>query len=335
MKLQQMALVGSLLFVLVGCGNDSPVVDQPTTTGGTTGGTTGSTTGGTTGGFPFPTTTGGTTGATTGSTTGSTTGNTTGATTGSTTGSTTGGATGTISGTVTAPPGGDVTGSEVVACAESDIGDGSCEQPFFAQVGSTGAYTLTGLQTTPYFVLARKDVDGSGLPLVNGDYLGAYPNATAPTAVAPPAANINITLEVISDGGTPTEGDLTGTWTGTTTTEAYGVEQTTFELTQNSSSVSGTLTVASSEGQVSTSVTGSVSGSSVTLTGTFPLPNNGAVVYSYNGTVSGTTYSGTVSLSGITTPEQGQFSVAQSSASTAPLGNVTGELLNHIARDVR
>jgi len=88
---------------------------------------------------------------------------------------------------------------------------------------------------------------------------------------------------------------------------------------QSGTEVSGTLTVISIE----TDVTGSVSGASATVSGTFPLDPGGTIEYVYEGTVSDTAYSGTVALT-ITLPdgtvreEQGQFSVTRESSSPTP-----------------
>lgn len=326
----------ALGLVLAGCGNNSPVPPPTTTTGGTTGTptTTGGTTGGTTGfptttgGFPtttggFPTTTGGTTGATTGTTTsGTTTGSTTGTTTG---GTTTGGTTGTISGTVTAPSGGTLTGGVVIACLQTDT---ECENGAVAQVASTGSYTLTGLQTAPYEVVALADVDGSRT-LTNGDYIGGYTtDGTNLTPVTPPATGIDINLVVYTGGGTG-GGDLTGTWTGTTTTTRFGNEGTTFELIQSGSDVTGTLALV---GSPTVDIEGSVSGSSVTLSAGYSV-NGVPLNYVYEGTLSGTTLSGSVTLldNGVE-GEIGQFSVTRSSASTAPLDKA---LLNRVFKNIR
>ena len=232
-----------------------------------------------------------------------------------------------------------MTGTGVGACSVADLQDNdTCDNLAQAQVDSTGAYTLTGLQTVPYIVAAAKDVDGSGT-LTDGDYLGGYTtDGQNATPVTPSATGINITMQVISGGTNPTPGELTGTWTGTTVTPedtAFGTEQTTFEFTQSGSSVSGTLALDGTEGTASTDVTGSVNGSSATISASFDLLDQdgnqtGTLTYTYEGTVSGTTYSGTVTLSNGINQVQGQFSVTQSSAATSPLGNLDTKLLNRM-----
>lgn len=336
MKVRQIALVGSFLVLLAGCGNDSPI-NPPTTTGGTTtGGTTsGTTTGGTTG---FPTTTGGTTGLPT--TTGgfpTTTGGTTGTTTGGTTsGTTTGGTTGAIEGTVTLPSGASVAGAAgVFACYVNQAG--ACDETLsgFVEVQlagvSSAAYSIPNLQGGQYAVVALADADGNGSVEDAADYVGVYSaDGVSPTPVTPPQTGVDIALQ-LAGGGTPGEDDLTGSWTGTTTTpeppQGLGAEETVFELTQNGSTVTGTL---STSGDV-TDVTGTVSGNSAAISGTY-TGSSGSLTYSYDGIFSGTTFSGAVTLSDGTNQVDGQFSVTRSGAFTAPFDKA---LLNRLFRSVR
>jgi len=171
---------------------------------------------------------------------------------------------------------------------------------------------------------------------VNGDntadYEGGYgydPASNAYQVVTPPAQGIDITLQAVGGGEPapppPGEADLTGTWSGTTTTQQFGTEQTTFNFTQSGSQVSGTLTLTdSSGGSFSADVTGSVSGNSATVSGAFPLQAGGELEYRYEGTFSETSYSGTVTLLVDGAPQQqGEFSVTRSS----------GAGLNAVGRD--
>ncbi len=165
MKLTRMVLTGGLLLVLAGCGNDSPVVTPPTTNPPVTN---------------PPVITPPVTPPTTPPTTPGT---------------------GSISGTVTAPAGGDLTGTVVGACLQSDT---ACASPIVVQVDSTGTYSITGLQAAPYVVIALKDVDASGT-VSNGDYLGGYSTDNVNlTPVTPPITGINFALQVYSDSSTPT-----------------------------------------------------------------------------------------------------------------------------------
>lgn len=109
--------------------------------------------------------------------------------------------TGSISGTVTAPAGGDLTGAVVGACLQSDL---ECASPVVVQIDSTGTYNITGLQSVPYVVVAIKDVDNSGA-VSSGDYLGGYSiDNVNLTPVTPPATSINFALQIYSDSSTPT-----------------------------------------------------------------------------------------------------------------------------------
>lgn len=295
MKLRQMALVGSLLFVLIGCGNDSPIVDPvPNPTPNPTPSPN-----------PIPSPTP---------------------------------VAGTISGTVTAPAGGSLTGTVARACLISDIQDNElCDAPVDAQVGSTGTYTISNLQASPYAVGAFADTDGSGT-ITNGEYLGIYGTTTSFTPVTPPATDINITLQVF-DGGTPTPSpsNLTGTWTGTTTTTSFGTQQTAFELADSSGSVSGTLTLTGGQGQFEADnpVTGTVSGSSVSLSAGYESTSDptATVEFTYSGTFTGLTMAGTVALSfSDGTTDSGQFSATQGGASTTPFDKA---LVNSLFRNIR
>ncbi len=182
--------------------------------------------------------------------------------------------------------------------------------------GSSAPYTLAA-PAGDYLVIAQQDVDGDGALDYEGGY-GYDPASDAYQIVTPPAQGIDITLQAV--GGTdpgptpPPSGEgISGTWSGTTTTQSFGSEQTTLSLTQSDTQVSGTLTLTdSSGGSFSTDVTGSVSGSTATVSGLFTLEGGGTLEYRYEGTFSETVYSGTVTLlvDGAA-QEQGEFSVTK------------------------
>lgn len=104
-----------------------------------------------------------------------------------------------ISGVVTAPAGGDITSTYVFACAQSDT---QCASAQNTTVDAAGAYSFGGLQAEPYAIFAFKDIDANN-GLSNGDYFGLYSaDGTNPTLVTPPETGINITLQ-IEGGSTP------------------------------------------------------------------------------------------------------------------------------------
>ena len=333
MKLMRLALTGSLLLVLAACGNNSPVSPPTNPNPPTNPGTPTNPPGGLPGGIPgLPT-------APPTTPTPPTTPETS-----------------SISGTITAPPGGDVSGTIIIACYNGDINkclnvssDGTFTDGFsgairVTQSGSSSSYVLNGLQAVQFVIIAARNSNGNGRFDDAVDYIGAYPSVSGAQLVTSPATGIDITMQTFGDianpNPTPTPGNLTGTWTGTTTTTTYGVEQTTFGFTQSGSSVSGTLALDGTGGAVSTDITGSVNGSSVTISAPFSLVDpdgnqTGTLTYTYEGTVSGSTFSGAVMLSGGSNQEQGQFTVTQSSAATAPLGKFDAKALSRVFENIR
>lgn len=184
MKLTRIALTGSLLLVLAGCGNDSPITDppqnpNPPTNPGTPGG-----------GFPgFP-----------------------GGGLPSNPGTPANG----ISGTVTAPAGGDISNTVVGVCPGTAT-TATCKDSGTQRVtvDTSGAYSFTDLSGTEYIVIAVKDATGDG-EIGNGDYGGAYTtDGTTFATVTPPKTDVNITMEVLDDGnGTNTPPETPGTGSG-------------------------------------------------------------------------------------------------------------------------
>jgi hypothetical protein len=115
----------------------------------------------------------------------------------------------------------------------------------------------------------------------------------------------------------PATADLNGTWGGTTTTGAYGTEQTTFTFNQSGSQVTGILVLEG--GTYETDATGSVDGDSATVFASFGLEQEGGVTYQYRGTVNDTTFSGTVTLAfSEGEQETGQFSVTREATAPTP-----------------
>ena len=104
-----------------------------------------------------------------------------------------------ISGTVTAPAGGDVSGTIVLACLNS-----CTPQSPVTQTDATGNYNLADLAPGSYIVIAYKDANNNQTA-DSGDYIGAYPNAQSPTPVTPPMSGINITMQVEGGSTTPTD----------------------------------------------------------------------------------------------------------------------------------
>ncbi len=190
MKLAQILLTGSLLLVLAGCGNDSPVAEPPTTDPGNP-----PTNPGTPGGLPgFP-------GGGLPTTPDIPAGNG-------------------ISGTVTAPAGGDVSNTIVGACP-GNAATATCNdlETQTVIVEASGAYSFTDLSATEYIVIAIKDATGDG-SFGSGDYGGVYTtDGTAVAAVTPPATDVNITMELVDDGSgsptTPTDPSAGGSIAGT------------------------------------------------------------------------------------------------------------------------
>jgi len=102
---------------------------------------------------------------------------------------------GVIAGTVTAPPGGDVAGTVVVACFEN-LPDCEMLSTTVNGAGAAAPYRLTGLPAGSYGVYAFKDLDGNALD--NGDYYGVYaPDPSEVAVVTPPASGIDIQMNVL------------------------------------------------------------------------------------------------------------------------------------------
>jgi hypothetical protein len=126
------------------------------------------------------------------------------------------------------------------------------------------------------------------------------------------------------DGGqqdpnnTPTDiEDMQGVWKGTTNTQIFGEEQTTFTLTQNGSDISGTLKLTDTDNNsYEAEANGSINNSSANISSIFDLEDgNGNIEYVYNGTIDGNTFSGNINLfeNGVDTNQGGTFTVSKGS----------------------
>ncbi|MCA9837503.1 MAG: hypothetical protein KC422_11320 [Trueperaceae bacterium] len=97
-----------------------------------------------------------------------------------------------ISGTVTAPADGDVQGVTVFACViVGDACDEARSQVFtISSRGPSAMFEFVGLESTPYYLFAAADANGSG-ELDAGDYFVEYGEVT------PPANELTLELQVI------------------------------------------------------------------------------------------------------------------------------------------
>lgn len=99
------------------------------------------------------------------------------------------------------------------------------------------------------------------------------------------------------DNNPTTSVNVQGSWQGVTTTQEFGEEQTTFNLNQDGNNISGSLQCSSNNGTYETdNLTGSVNGSSVSISAIFPTTDDGDIEYGYVGTISEDTYTGEVDL---------------------------------------
>lgn len=111
--------------------------------------------------------------------------------------------TGTISGTVTAPNGGDVAGTEIIACYRNER-DCKTFSARVTQPGSEAPYRISGLPSGAYGIYALKDTDGDGNAVGNGDYHGVYaPDPREVSEVTPPAEGVDITMRVLTGVSRP------------------------------------------------------------------------------------------------------------------------------------
>ncbi|QRK12031.1 carboxypeptidase regulatory-like domain-containing protein [Archangium violaceum] len=112
-----------------------------------------------------------------------------------------------ISGTVTAPAGGSISGTQVVACF---VSGGACvpdhsntRQVTLSGTGSSGTYSFSSLAAGQYTLVAYKDINVNS-QVDDGDYEGFYTTTgTSASPVTSPAQGVNIFLRV-RGGGTTT-----------------------------------------------------------------------------------------------------------------------------------
>ncbi|WNG33033.1 hypothetical protein F0U61_04930 [Archangium violaceum] len=120
----------------------------------------------------------------------------------------TGGSSTGISGTVTAPAGGSISGTQLVACF---VSNGACvashtntRQVTLSGSGSNATYSFDTLAAGEYTLVAYKDINSNG-QVDNGDYEGFYTtNGTSATPISSPAQGANIFMKVRGSGGTTT-----------------------------------------------------------------------------------------------------------------------------------
>ncbi len=108
------------------------------------------------------------------------------------------GGSGSIAGTVTAPAGGDVVGTRVIACYNNQPDCGQLDVTI-GESGSAAAYEIDRLPGGSYGVVALKDVNGDGDVGDIGDYFGMYESAPGiAELVEPPASGVGIQLRQLT-----------------------------------------------------------------------------------------------------------------------------------------
>jgi hypothetical protein len=116
-----------------------------------------------------------------------------------------------------------------------------------------------------------------------------------------------------SDESEPSTQTVHGTWEGVTTTKSLGNVDTVFNFTQEGNNiVEGTLEWSHSNGTIVTdNITGTINDSTVTISALFPSTSNGTLEAGYEGSLSGSTYNGDISLflDGNDTGDYGSFSL--------------------------
>jgi uncharacterized protein (DUF2141 family) len=107
------------------------------------------------------------------------------------------GGTGSLSGTMTPPQGGNLQGAIVVACDAADVCN-TAAKVFKGTVNTNNSYSITGLASGNYVVVALKD-NGDG-QLGVGDYLGCYGDLSKDQCliVQPPKTGLNFQVFVIN-----------------------------------------------------------------------------------------------------------------------------------------
>lgn len=113
-----------------------------------------------------------------------------------------------LSGTVTAPAGGDVANTAVVACFleanQCNVDSPNTKSVAVSTAGATGSFTISGLVAGQYIVVGFKDINVSG-QVDAGDYLGCVGDALGCTVLTPPQTGLGLVME-IEGGATPGPG---------------------------------------------------------------------------------------------------------------------------------
>jgi hypothetical protein len=111
---------------------------------------------------------------------------------------------GSFSGTITAPDGGDIKDTDVIACFVTNNGCDKTKSKglTITKTGSSTSYSLSGLTAGDYIVGAVKDMDGNGSANDPGDYYGCYgQNGDACAVVQPSKSGIDFPLTVNAPAG--------------------------------------------------------------------------------------------------------------------------------------
>ncbi len=123
-----------------------------------------------------------------------------------------------LSGTISAPPGGDVAQTEVVACfleaGQCNVNSPNTKSVALSTAGATGSFTVPGLAAGQYIVAALKDIDGNGSFADAVDYFGCYNDGADCAAVTPPQTGLTVQMSAEAgttpDPGTGGTGAITG-----------------------------------------------------------------------------------------------------------------------------
>jgi phosphatidylethanolamine-binding protein (PEBP) family uncharacterized protein len=124
-------------------------------------------------------------------------------------------------------------------------------------------------------------------------------------------------------GDTTQDGVVSGVWEGTTTLNNSGESTTSFDLTQQGQSISGSITFNAS----STHVTGSVNNGTVTIEASFQTRQGENLEFTYTGTVNNGGFSGTVDIvsAGGEHVDQGTFSLVRAGDNPGSELSMAGE----------
>jgi Bacterial Ig-like domain (group 2) len=104
----------------------------------------------------------------------------------------------TFSGTITAPNGGDIKNTEVLACFSTNTGCDKTKSKLLtiAKTGSSAAFNFSSLEAGDYLIGAVKDTNDNGVD-DEGDYFGCYgQNGDACALVRPSKAGLDFQLGI-------------------------------------------------------------------------------------------------------------------------------------------